>query len=65
MFLLPPFEIILLGYVRVARFQGAFPGVLIPRPEGLVYCLLPLGGLDRRISLGEQALVTPFATGSS
>jgi hypothetical protein len=32
-FLSPPPEIILLGYVRVAPFQGTFPRVLIPRPE--------------------------------
>ena len=34
MFLSSPPEIILLGYVGVAPFQGAFPRVLIPRPEG-------------------------------
>jgi hypothetical protein len=30
-------EKILSGYVRVAPCQGAFPRVLIPRPEGLGY----------------------------
>ena len=34
-FLSPPPEIILLGYVGVAPFQVAFPWALIPRPEGL------------------------------
>ena len=38
-FLSSPPEIILSGYVRVAPFQVAFPRVLIPRPEGLGYCL--------------------------
>ena len=62
----------LLGYVRVAPFQGAFPRVSIPRPEG---CLKAWAIVSDRsavwtagfglVSLGEQALITPFATASS
>ena len=62
----------LLGYVRVAPFQGAFPRVSIPRPEGSLKAWAIVS--DRfavwtagfgSMSLDKQALVTTFTTASS